>query len=436
MIKRLKEVLELSLLKRTDVTRASISPRRQFLKRLATTLSVFASTSVLTPLQAIASIGKNEFLQKFRDELEGTLIAVNDEKYEIHRMALVWQMLKPKRFPALIVNAASIEDVIRTVNFARESNYKIAVRCGGHNYVSSYLADGTLALNVSRLQGLEVDRASRTAKVGPGVLGKMLTEELAKHGFAFPIAHPGRIALGGYLLGGGQGWNSQAWGGAACLSIEEVEVITADGQLVTANQKQNTDLYWAARGAGPCFFGVVISFTLKLYDNPKSVLRSTYVWPIEAAAEVSEWAYKKATEIPDFVETWFFMVAVPANDTDSVQSGSTDKICIMQSTAFASDEASARAALASLANAEQELKTQCLEKHQFEKTSITALLDETDAESLPWRYAADNMWSDEPPQTLTAKLIDHMADMPSDKSSIIFVFKPHDGPTPVMICRC
>ena len=216
--------------------------------------------------------------------------------------------------------------------------------------------------------------------------------------------------------------------GPFCANIESVDVVTADGQSVTASAQENTELYWAARGAGPCFFGVVTSFTLKLYDNPNSILRSTYVWPIEAAADVSAWAYDKAMEMPDFVETWFFLTAVPA--ADDRQTGQSQKVCIVQSTAFAADAASARAALAPIADAEQQLQIDCLDKRVLEETSFLALLDETDAVSLPWHYAADNMLSDDPPRALAAKLVDQMASMPSDKSTVIFLLNTHEKAPP------
>ncbi len=409
---------------------AAFYSRRDLLKGLFSSVLVSSCSTLLIPLRVFARSENLAAIETLRASVEGSVISANDEKYEIYRLALVWQMFKPRRYPAIIVQAASETDVIRTVKFARQHDYQVSIRCGGHNYVSSFLADGTLALDVSRLQGIDVDPLRRTVKVGPGVHSRTLTEELAKHDFAFPVAHPGRIAMGGYLLGGGQGWNGPAWGGAACLNIDAVDVVTAEGKLITANLQENTDLYWAARGAGPCFFGVVTSFTLKLYDNPKSILRSTYVWPIEVASEVSAWAYNKAMAIPDFVETWFLLTAAPAADTANGQTGPSGKICIVQSTAFAGDEASARAALAPLADAEEELQATCLDKHEFEKTSLLSLLDEADAVSLPWHYAADNMWTDDPPQALTAQLIAHMDAMPSDKSSIIFVLKPHDEQRP------
>ena len=407
-----------------------LASRRRFLRGLCSVVLGSSASAVLAPIQGLARPASQAAVKALRAALEGTVVSASDENYEIHRLGLVWQMLKPRRYPAMIVQAASKADVIRTVKFARQQNYQVSIRSGGHNYVSSYLADGTLVLDIRHLQGIEVDPVQRTARIGPAVYGSTLTKELEKHGFSFPVPHPGKIPMGGYLLGGGQGWNGQAWGGAACLNIEEVEVVTAEGCLVTANKQQNTDLYWAARGAGPCFFGVVTSFTLKLYDEPGTVLRSTYTWPVKDAVEVSAWAYKKAMEMPSYVETWFFFVAAPRTDTDNGHVTNTDSVCIVQSCAFASNEAAARAALAPLTQADEALEGKCLDKHEYENTSITALQDETDTVSLPWHHAVDNMWTDHPPQAYTAELIEHMAKMPSDLSAIVCVLKPHDEQRP------
>ena len=65
------------------------------------------------------------------------------------------------------------------------------------------------------------------------------------------MPHCGAVPLSGYLLGGGIGWNGDRWGGFACLNIEAVELVTPDGELLTASPTQNPDWYWLVRGAGP-----------------------------------------------------------------------------------------------------------------------------------------------------------------------------------------
>src|SRR5246127_5271541 len=86
-------------------------------------------------------------------------------------------------------------------------------------------------------------------------------------GTAGTAGHCEGIRLGGYLLQGGYGWNSKIVG-PACESVLGLEVVTADGETVYCDPENHPDLYWAARGSGPGFFGVVTSFTLRIYKRP------------------------------------------------------------------------------------------------------------------------------------------------------------------------
>jgi FAD/FMN-containing dehydrogenase len=97
------------------------------------------------------------------------------------------------------------------------------------------------------------------------------------------------VGLGGFLLQGGFGWNSRVWG-PACMSIRAIDIVTATGELVHASETENAELFWAARGAGPGFFGVVTKFDLALYPRPKVFMNSAYLYPIDVLDEVVVWA--------------------------------------------------------------------------------------------------------------------------------------------------
>lgn len=90
---------------------------------------------------------------------------------------------------------------------------------------------------------------SVTAEVGPAVTGTDLVEALAPHGLAFPVGHCPSVAMGGFLLSGGLGWNSRVWG-PACADVLEIRAVAADGRTVICSETENADLFWAARGAG------------------------------------------------------------------------------------------------------------------------------------------------------------------------------------------
>jgi FAD/FMN-containing dehydrogenase len=97
--------------------------------------------------------------------------------------------------------------------------------------------------------------------------GEELAPALNARGRMFPGGHCPSVGLGGFLLQGGQGWNCRTLGWA-CESVRAIDIVTADGELVHASEDENTDLLWAARGAGPGFFGVVTRFHLRLHPRP------------------------------------------------------------------------------------------------------------------------------------------------------------------------
>jgi FAD/FMN-containing dehydrogenase len=123
-----------------------------------------------------------------------------------------------------------------------------------------------MLIDLSRLHDISIEPRSRIARVQPAVTGGELASALGEHRLAFPVGHCASVPMSGYLLAGGQGLNAGTWG-PACFSIQSVNVVTADGQLVTADERHNADLFWAARGAGPGFFGVATRFQLRSTDS-------------------------------------------------------------------------------------------------------------------------------------------------------------------------
>jgi FAD/FMN-containing dehydrogenase len=61
---------------------------------------------------------------------------------------------------------------------------------------------------------------------------------------------PSSIGVGGYLTGGGHSAISGLYG-TGSDQVLEMEVVTASGDILTVNECQNSDLFWALRGVGP-----------------------------------------------------------------------------------------------------------------------------------------------------------------------------------------
>ena len=218
----------------------------------------------------------------------------------------MWNSCVPPRFPAVIARPRSDEDVIGAVRLARQRGMKITVRSGGHSWAASFLRDGGMLIDLSRLASFGIDADSRSAWVQPGLKGTDFNRALRQHDLFFPSGHCMTVGLGGFLLQGGFGWNSRLWG-PACASVTAVDVVTADGELVHADERQHADLYWAARGAGPGFFGVATRFEVKLQPRPRVMMRSDYLYPVDILDDVMRWLLSVQPSLARTLECMLFV---------------------------------------------------------------------------------------------------------------------------------
>ena len=349
---------------------------------------------------------------------DGSVTRRGDRDYESTRRSMLWNAWKPTRFPELIVRAASEQDVVVAVRFARSRGLKVAVRASGHSWCGSPLRDGGLLLDLSQLRELSVDPTSRTATLQPGVTSRELASALAEHELAFPVGHSGHVGLSGFLLSGGLGWNSRVWG-PACLSVTAVEAVTADGQLTRADERQNSDLFWAARGAGPGFCGVVTRFHLRLYPLPQAITSSTYVYRLEDAEAVARWALDTRATLPPTVELALLLVPAPSE----IASRPGERVALLAGTAFVDSPEEASRALAPLE--ECPARDRCVSQEANRAVSFEALFEAEDAD---WpeghRYAADNLWLTASLEEALAELRAQIARAPSAKSLILVVLPP------------
>ena len=167
---------------------------------------------------------------------------------------------------------------------------------------------------------VDIDPEARVATVQPIVSNRELARQLAIHDLAFPVGHCSTVPLSGFILGGGFGWNAGNWG-VSCWSLLSLDVVTAEGRLITASDTENPDLLWAARGAGPGFFGIATRYRLKLYPLPKAITTSTLVYPMEKLSEVVRWATEAVKTFPIKVEFILLFAHAPdalANQSEKV----------------------------------------------------------------------------------------------------------------------
>ena len=151
-------------------------------------------------------------------------------------------------------------------------------------------------------------RRSRTttrpasSRASPAVQGGAeLSPFLEERGRFFPGGHCPTVGIGGFLLQGGQGWNCRGWGWAA-EHVEAIDVVTAAGELVRASETENADLFWAARGSGPGFFGVVTRFHLRTMPRPAYVAQTVQAYDLDDFDEVMTWLHETHASVADTVE--------------------------------------------------------------------------------------------------------------------------------------
>lgn len=195
----------------------------------------------------------------------------------------------PGHRPDIVVQANSTEHVIAAMHLARQRDLQVGICSGGHSWTQNHIRDGGLLIDMSRLNGIAIDTARKTAFVGPGCLCGELNDALAANELFFPVAHAYTVGVGGFLLQGGFGWNSRVMG-LGCENVIGFDAVLADGSFVHASETQNPDLFWAARGAGPGFFAAIVRFHLKLYSRPRFMGLKLQVFRMKHLEEVFIWA--------------------------------------------------------------------------------------------------------------------------------------------------
>jgi FAD/FMN-containing dehydrogenase len=241
-------------------------------------------------------------VEVFAATLRGPLIQPGDPGYDAART--VWNALID-RHPALIVRCAGAADVIAGVTFAREHDLLLAIKGGGHNIAGTAVCDNGLLLDLSSMKGLRIDPLRSTARAEPGVLWGELDAEAQAFGLATIGVDVSSVGIAGLTLGGGFGWRVRHYG-LACDTLLSVDIVTADGRLLTASATENRDLFWALRGGGGNF-GVVTSFEYQLHPAGE-LLAGLLLYPVTMATEVLTFYREFTKTAPDALTVWAILL--------------------------------------------------------------------------------------------------------------------------------
>lgn len=260
--------------------------------------------SVTLPKAAVQELGLS---------LRGNLVLPGHPVYDDARRVINAQMNK---FPALIVQPRGAADVKSALDFARDSNLLVAVKCGGHSPSGKSTCDGGMQIDLSLLRGVRVDPDARVAYVAGGSLLGDLDHETMARGLVTTAGTVSHTGVGGLSLGGGFGRVARRFG-LALDNIRAVDIVTGQGEYLHASPEENADLYWGVRGGGGNF-GVVTNFDFQLHPMQRTVVGGDILFPLAQARDVLSFFNDYAQTIPDELYADIGLVSSPGGAGDFV----------------------------------------------------------------------------------------------------------------------
>lgn len=214
------------------------------------------------------------------------------------------------RRPAAIAQCANDADVAEALRYGRENSLAIAVRAGGHSVAGMSTNDGGLVIDVRPMKSIEIDPESGIVTAGAGLTWGEFDHATQEHALAVTGGRASTTGIAGFTLGGGSGWLERSYG-FACDSLVSVNLVTADGERVTASARENPELFWALHGGGGNF-GVATSFTFQAHRLGPVVHAGMWLWPGEAATDITRAFRDLALAGPDGVGLGLLYVTAPA----------------------------------------------------------------------------------------------------------------------------
>jgi hypothetical protein len=271
------------------------------------------------------------------------------------------------------------------------------------------LRKGGLLIDIGKLtKVVSIDVANRRAVIEPIISNRDVQAALNEKGLAYPTGHCPTVKASGYLLSGGMAWNHGVWG-SGVGSIEAIDLINANGDLITANADENVDLFWAARGVGPGSFFVVVRYHLRCYALPRAIRCSTYIFPLDDVVEIAKWLGPLADKLETKVELSLWMLT-------NKQHG---KVAMITTTTFAATKEEADAAVKPLEDCP--IMDRCIERSFSAPSSFPEIFD---ASGSLWpdhlRNSVDAMFSNRPLEDVVGRSMEHFKSVPTDLTLVMF----------------
>ena len=244
-------------------------------------------------------------IEAFRRGFCGQALLPEDTGYDSARR--IWNASIDKH-PGLIARCSEAADVVRAVKFSRANNLLVAVKSGGHNVAGRALCDDGIVIDLSATNRVSVDAELRAVRVQAGALLGDVDRETNAHGLVVPTGVVSKTGIAGLTLGGGTGWLARKYG-LTCDNVVSCEVVTAEGDLVTANNEINADLFWGLRGGGGNF-GIVTSFLYRAHPV-STVLGGVIAYTRDQAAALLRYYRDFMPAAPDELTAYAGLISMP-----------------------------------------------------------------------------------------------------------------------------
>jgi len=243
---------------------------------------------------------------QFEASFQGDIVRPGGARYD--ELREVFNAMIDRR-PALIARCRTTADVQAAVNHARESGLAVAVYCGGHGVTGHAVCDDGIVIDLRELNHVVVDPDARTARVGGGANWGTVDAATQEHALAVPGGRVPSTGVAGLALGSGSGWISRKHG-LTCDNLLSCQVVLANGDVVTASEDENIDLFFAVRGGGGNF-GIVTEFTFRLHPIGPLLYGGMLMHPAERGVEVLEFWRDFLTNAPDEVDGAVAFISAP-----------------------------------------------------------------------------------------------------------------------------
>jgi FAD/FMN-containing dehydrogenase len=217
---------------------------------------------------------------ELREQVRAPVLVAGDAGYDEARAVHNGMFDK---HPRAVILAQQVADVIGGVNFARDGGLELAVKGGGHSAPGFGTTEGGVVIDLAQMRDVHVDPVARTARAGGGATWGDFNYATHAYGLATTGGIVSTTGIGGLTLGGGIGYLARAHG-LSVDNLRSAEVVTADGQVLTASADENADMFWALRGGGGNF-GVVTNFEFGLHAVD-DIYAGIFFYELEHAADV------------------------------------------------------------------------------------------------------------------------------------------------------